>query len=585
MGAAGQFGWRWVVLTALVTGCGCAQTERAQNSLAGCQIGANGSVYNTRIDQLPARGDSAVWIGNVGKAPLSIAPAWGVNVVDNSTAAVKFKFHYTPEADHEAFQTPQGMDRRRETGALTTDGNNDHHVIAINHETCRVYETYQDGLQGDGWYAASGYQYESAGPAQPREGTTDAAGLPLLPLLLHLSEIEAGAVNHAMRFTSCTGCISAANYLWPATTPNGGPVPNTPPMGARLRLKAGFDESRFSPKAQVVLTALKRYGMFLADNGLSMQIQTANDCNLDPAVTVALAEISRARIAASNFEVVDESSLMRSRSSSLVKGAAPGMAGAMVGVADPVLVFQAGAPAVQMVGWVNHATNRGLSWKMTEGPGLLTPSGVYTPPNSVREPVRVSFMASSVEDPSATAVVRGTILPAGVIRIDTGSSHPYRDGQGNTWYADTLGLDTAVYSLQDDNYPANAWEQTPDARLYQTYIYTWGDDIAYPPFLVANGRYEVKFLMARGGCAGTFNPARVYGNGLVSSPVVLEANAASKLFDIGTATHATCRVGVSETVSVLVTKNQLRVAIRAVGGQNRHSVPGLSALQISSTDH
>ncbi len=560
------------------------QTVRPQNSFAGCQIGENSSVFNTPIDQLPVHAKSSVWISNIATAPLTIGPAWGVNVVDNSTPARKLKFHYTPDEDHKLFQIPQGIDRRRETGALTTDSNNDHHVIAINRETCHVYETYQDGIPGDGWNAASGYEYSSTSHAQP-QATTDAAGLPLLPLLLHLSEVNAGAVNHALRFTSCTGCIGSETYFWPATTPNGSTAPNRPPMGTRLRLAAGFDISKFSPKAQVILTGLKKYGMFLADNGMSLQVQTSNDCNLDPTVGAALAEISGARIAASNFEVVDMSHLKVSNSSNLAKSAglakgASEAVGAIVGVADPVLVFQAGAPALPLIAWVNQASNRAVTWVQTSGPGQITPAGLYTPPASVREAIRVSFVASSVADPSASTTVEGTVVPEGAIRIDTGSSRPYRDKNGNVWLADTLGLDTAGYSVQNDDYPRNAWGNLADAPLYESYIYTWGEDIAYPPFVVANGTYQITFLFGHGGCSGSYNPAETFDNGLVWGPMVVEANTSTSTIDVGSATRHTCRAAASATLNTQVMNNTLRIAVRALGGQNTHSAPFLNALQI-----
>ena len=138
------------------------------------------------------------------------------------------------------------MNKKRETGSFSTDGNNDHHVLTVNHQTCRFYETYQDG-DPDPYCATctanSGWSYASTSYAQPASpdsggGTTDAAGLPLSPLTLHLSEIQAGAVNHALRFTSCLGCISGTG-IWPAVGSTGGQL-GAPPMGARFRLKARF---------------------------------------------------------------------------------------------------------------------------------------------------------------------------------------------------------------------------------------------------------------------------------------------------------------------------------------------------------
>lgn len=214
-------------------------TMTAQAHVAGCPMSPADSIYTTRIDKLPVHSQSATWMGSF-IAPISFVPSWGINLIDNSLPPTQMFFHYTTGLNGSSFQIPTGNNRKRETGALTTDPNNDHHMVSLNRQSCQFTETYQDGLPVSdcpACNAASGYQYNGSSYALPTQGSTDAAGLPLSKLMVHLSEIQSGVVKHALRFTLCTGCINSGTYLWPATTPNGSPTPNAPPMGARFRLK------------------------------------------------------------------------------------------------------------------------------------------------------------------------------------------------------------------------------------------------------------------------------------------------------------------------------------------------------------
>lgn len=76
-------------------------------------------------------------------------------------------------------------------------------------------------------------------------------------------------------------------------------------MGQRFRLKASFDISGYHPDVQVIMTALKKYGMFLADNGSSWFISGAPDERWDNDVLRELKKLQ-----GSDFEAVDESSRM-----------------------------------------------------------------------------------------------------------------------------------------------------------------------------------------------------------------------------------------------------------------------------------
>lgn len=181
----------------------------------------------------------------------------------------------------------------------------DHHVLVVQSGTCKLYELYHAEYAGPGWRAGAGAVFDLRSNAlRPATWTsTDEAGLPVLPGLVKYDEVAAGQITHALRFT--VG-LSGRGWVPPATHYGQSDDPNVPPMGARLRLKAGFDTSRYSGQARVILDALKRYGMFVADTGYSWFIsgQTDsrwNDEDLDQLKTVP----------GSAFEVVATGTIQR----------------------------------------------------------------------------------------------------------------------------------------------------------------------------------------------------------------------------------------------------------------------------------
>jgi hypothetical protein len=159
--------------------------------------------------------------------------------------------------------------------------------------------------QGSGWHAGSGAVWNMRSNAlRPRGWTSaDAAGLPILPGLVRYDEVATGAINHAIRFTVSR---TQRAYLWPARHQASSVTdPNAPPMGLRLRLKANVDISRFSPTNRIILTALKRYGMIVADNGSNWYLSGAPDDRWSNDDLHALGAIP-----GSDFEVVNTSSLI-----------------------------------------------------------------------------------------------------------------------------------------------------------------------------------------------------------------------------------------------------------------------------------
>ncbi|MBV9268867.1 MAG: DUF2341 domain-containing protein, partial [Acidobacteriaceae bacterium] len=577
-----------------------------QHMLSGCMVLPSDSVFNTRIDSLPVQANSDLWTKYTLSSGMFIGYQWGINIVDNSTPLTPLYFHYTTQLNGTSFPIPALPDKKRETGAFTVDSGNDHHVVMLNRDTCQIYESYQDNVAVDGCpncNAASGWTYPSTSYVQPTDGTTDAAGLPITPLTLHLSEIKAGVINHALRFTACLGCISP-QFLWPATGStawqNG-----APPMGARFRLKASYDISGYAPAAQVVLRALRQYGMILADVGTSGAITASSDVTEDATVVQQLSGLTPTY---SDFEVVDESSLMLSPASSEVNPAngyvvpanyavlkvtdAANPANTVqvpvviqpigVGTPDPTITVQAGTPGFPIKYWVTGTANQNVTWSISPASGLgsIGPDGTYTAPANVAGPAQATVTATSVVDPTASTSIQINVIPAGIVRIDSGSTNATVDDSGNTWLPD-IGHETGGYANINDSYPVGAWGK--NASVYQTYIYTWGDDIVYR-FHVPNGSYTVGLTLGIGGCSGQYNTGS-WDNGLIWGPLNIETQGQIILpnWNLGTAINFQCRTANTVSVPAMVTDTNLEIALRATGGNGTHSAPILNALTIQPT--
>jgi len=178
-------------------------------------------------------------------------------------------------------------------------GNGDRHVLVLDNNNCWLYELYSSYPNAASWNAASAAVWDlTAGEQRPYTWTSaDAAGLPIFPGLARYDEVAAGQMNHALRFTlqsSRAAFVPPASH-WAANSSNA----QAAPMGMRLRLKASFDISTFSAANQVILTALKKYGMIMADNGSSMYISGAPDARWDNSDLHNLGGVT-----AADFEVV-----------------------------------------------------------------------------------------------------------------------------------------------------------------------------------------------------------------------------------------------------------------------------------------
>jgi hypothetical protein len=276
-----------------------------------CPLLPADNVWNTDISNLPVNSSSQAWLSSMSAATNRLHPDFGPSgsampygfpyiVVGNSQPSAAVSFLYANESDPGPY--PFDGNTPIEGGP---DATGDRHALMVNRDTCTLYE-----LGGSYWNAGHPTAWAGAvfdlrsNTLRPAGWTSsDAAGLPILPGLLRLDEVNAGAVNHAIRFTAVR---TDRSYLWPARHQAGAALDSSlPPMGARFRLQAGFDVSHYSPRAQVVLRAMQHYGLILADNGSNWFFSGSADPGWD---TSLLDELKT--VPASAFEAVDESSLM-----------------------------------------------------------------------------------------------------------------------------------------------------------------------------------------------------------------------------------------------------------------------------------
>jgi hypothetical protein len=276
-----------------------------------CPVLPATSVWHADVSRLPVHARSAQWLSHMSTdrdLHPDFGPSYGeqsvpygipITVVGRKHRKVRVRFGYADESDRVRY--PLGRDTKVE-GGQWRDG--DRHTIVVDKARCRLYETWATS-KGNGWRAGSGAVWDLRSNTLRPSGWTsaDAAGLPILPGLLRYDEVRAGRVDHAIRFTTD---VTDRRFVWPARH-QAGSVDNAnyPPMGARFRLKAGFDTSGLRADTRTVLTAMQTYGLILADNGSPWYFQGTADGRWPEALLDELKGIP-----ASAFEAVDARSLM-----------------------------------------------------------------------------------------------------------------------------------------------------------------------------------------------------------------------------------------------------------------------------------
>ncbi len=245
----------------------------------GCPILPANNPLNQDISRAPVDPRSAEYIASIG-ASAHLHPDFGTNpsygipyaVVGPHQPKVPIRFtEFGDESEPGPYPIPPNA-------PVEGDGEaGDRHVLVLQRGSCMLYELYGAQSSGAAWEAGSGAVFNLRSNALRPEGWTsaDAAGLPIFPLLVRYPEVRAGRIDHALRMTVEH---TQRGYIHPATHfASSSSDPNLPPMGLRLRLKASFGLAGFRGESLIVLQALKRYGLIVADNGSAWYITGAPD--------------------------------------------------------------------------------------------------------------------------------------------------------------------------------------------------------------------------------------------------------------------------------------------------------------------
>lgn len=331
--------------------CGGSSSETADAprfsgggpQLAGCPLFPGNHIFNTPIDTLPVDPNSAAYIATIG-ATRRIHLDLGTTTDPTSTEFYGIPYntvagngltwptvaYTTPNPDYDWDPTAESdcadgtkavvspctigsphlpfPDTALVEGGLSTDADHqpdgDHHLLVVDTDTCRLWEGYHVYRPGGAWQIFGSATFDLTKTEMRTDGWTsaDAAGFPILPLLLRADEASAGAIQHALRFTIQSSKIRTS-YVWPAThlTGNGTSSTSLPPMGQLFRLKASYTiPASASIQTRAILTALKTYGMYIADGGSDMYLSGAPSADWGDATFSEVQAVD-----ASNFEAVD----------------------------------------------------------------------------------------------------------------------------------------------------------------------------------------------------------------------------------------------------------------------------------------
>jgi hypothetical protein len=286
----------------------------APPKLAGCPVFPASSVWNTPVDRLPVAANSAQLIASIGTGD-HVHADFGSGLYDGSRIGIPFvavhgtrtpkshvTFDYADESDKGPYPIPANVPIE---GAPAHANEGDRHALIVDRDSCRLYELDALRRTGGGYAAGSGAIFDLRSNRLRPAGWTsaDAAGLPILPGLARWDgDAATGSIDHALRFTVER---TRRAYIYPARHfASSSTDPALPPMGLRVRLKAGVDIASLPRQARIVAQAMKTYGLILADNGSNWYVSGAPSPHWSNDELHALGRLSGA-----DFEVVDTSRL------------------------------------------------------------------------------------------------------------------------------------------------------------------------------------------------------------------------------------------------------------------------------------
>jgi len=400
-----------------------ATVVRAQAPAIGsCTILPADNIWNTPIDQLPVSPSSSTYVNTIG-ATTGVHADFGSGLWDGGPIGIPYvtvpgtqtkypaTFDYDDESDLGPYAVP--LNASIEGGSASTG---DRHAISIDSDQCILYELYAAYPQTASWKAGSGAIYNLLSNALRVATWTsaDAAGLPIFPGLVRYDEIAAGEIRHALRFTVPR---TQKAYVWPARHyASTLTAAQYPPMGVRFRLRANFDISGYSPVNQIILRALKKYGMMIADNGSAWYLSGAPDSRWNNDDLHNLGKIH-----GSDFEVVDVSGLMitpdsgQARQSEGSTTPPPPPAAITLTISPTSVVLRTGMSR-SFTATVKNTSNKAVTWKVngiTGGNstiGFISSLGTYKAPSKVPQGGVVTVIAVSVADPTKSANALVTVV-------------------------------------------------------------------------------------------------------------------------------------------------------------------------------
>ncbi|MBZ5582640.1 MAG: malectin [Acidobacteriia bacterium] len=347
-------------LSAALLASGVAAVLHAQAPTVGnCAVFPANDIWNMPVDTLPVSPNSANYISRSGPG-VGLHPDFGSGsyqgvplgipwiTVPGTQPMIPVYFNmYGSQSDPGPYAIP--LSAPIQGGPSSTD---DRHVIAVDTDNCILYELWSAYPGAAGWTAGSGAIYNLKSSALRPDGwtSTNAAGTPNYPGLLRYDEVASGEIRHAINFTLA---YTQAAHVWPARhDASSSHDTGLAPMGQRFRLKASVDISTFSSTNQVILRAMKKYGLMLNDNGANWFIAGDNDPRWDNTDLHNLAGITGGM-----FEAVDVSPLMINSNS----GAATQPTASTANTTFTPIHVNAGGPA--------YTDSKGVAWSADTGYG------------------------------------------------------------------------------------------------------------------------------------------------------------------------------------------------------------------------